>query len=466
MTSCNKCTRTFSTTLALQDHQRDTGHIDSPKSPIPHPASHKCPHCITTFPHKAQLTNHNQSCHRHICRICQKQFPESESLQQHQRSLKHYLHCALCDRPFANAQDLDEHRRASHMQACDACSELFENSKDLHAHQHARGHCYCRECDQAFEDQVAYHQHMRSKIHVSQYRCVDCKKDFVSEQALTQHLEDKVHKPALDPVIDHGPYSCSKCNHRNFRRQEDLQNHLQSLAHKPLSNLKCMLSSKCSATFKSPSGLIQHLESGACHSGMNKASLDQLILQHDVSNEITMGLEKLSLAAPPAVNRPSPWPPTALNLLPPNPRGAMRNLTPQTSPFTFANQAHKESFIKTALPITNSKSQLTCPLCPNRTRTFPSIQAFRNHIESPAHDPKVYHCPVNVLPPPPTHNNNNNNGKEETDVLIKEFSAPSALTQHVESGACKGGRKMLEVAIGSVEQRLKELGFKGVRLLK
>ncbi|KAL8744170.1 MAG: hypothetical protein Q9184_008026, partial [Pyrenodesmia sp. 2 TL-2023] len=231
---------------------------------------------------------------------------------------------------------------------------------------------------------------MQSKIHVSQYRCVDCMKDFVNEKALTQHLEDKVHKPPLNPGVepsDHGTYSCSKCN-RTFRCQNDLQNHLQSLAHKPLSNLKCIMSSKCKATFKSPSGLIQHLESGACHSGMNKANLDELILQHDASNEITTGFKSFSLAAPPAVKQPSSWPPPSLNLLLPNPHGATRTLNPQTSPSTFPNQANKETYTKTALPTTNSKGQLTCPLCPNKTRTFPSIQAFRNHIVSPAHDPK------------------------------------------------------------------------------
>ncbi|KAI4168934.1 MAG: hypothetical protein LQ346_009014 [Caloplaca aetnensis] len=458
MASCNGCGRTFSSTLALQDHRRSTGHIDASRERL--------------TPPPLAAAQHQSSCHRHICGICQKHFAEPGHLQQHQSSLKHYLHCAVCESPFANADDLDEHRRASHMQACEGCEAFFDNTMDLRAHQHARGHYCCKECGQRFKDSGAREQHMQSKKHVSQYRCMDCKRDFVNEQALIQHLEDKVHEPPRDLVFersdDDRDYSCNQCN-RTFRCHDDLQNHLQSLAHKPLSNLKCMMSSRCKATFKSPSGLIQHLESGACHSGMDKAKLDGLILQHDVGNQITMDMKDLSLtAAPPTINQSSSWPPS-LDLLSPNPIGARRGLTSQAGNFTFANQADKESFTKTALPTTNSKGKFACPLCPNnnKTRTFHSLEAFRNHIESPAHDPKIYHCPANVLlTPPNNNNNNNNNNSKEAGILIKDFSALSALTQHVESGACKGGRKMLEVAVGSVEQTLKELGFKGVQLLK
>ncbi len=45
------------------------------------------------------------------------------------------------------------------------------------------------------------------------------------------------------------------------------------------------------------------------------------------------------------------------------------------------------------------------------------------------------------------------------NVRNKRFATLSALTQHLETGACRGGAKMLKRAVGYVEEQLRELGF-------
>ncbi|KAL8770733.1 MAG: hypothetical protein Q9209_003600 [Squamulea sp. 1 TL-2023] len=112
----------------------------------------------------------------------------------------------------------------------------------------------------------------------------------------------------------------------------------------------------------------------------------------------------------------------------------------------------------TAHTLANKAGKVLCPLCPASSRGFRTMQALGNHLASPAHAPKIFHCPVDLV-------GSEKKGKQP-EALIKEFSTLSGLTQHVESGACEGGRKKLEGAMGFVQERLKELGFKDVRLLK
>lgn len=84
------------------------------------------------------------------------------------------------------------------------------------------------------------------------------------------------------------------------------------------------------------------------------------------------------------------------------------------------------------------------------------MSALHEHAASAKHDPKLFHCPVDLMP----------RGGGGSEKEVKAFSTLGGLTQHVESEACKGGKKMLETAMEFVQERLRELGFEGVRLLK
>ncbi|KAL8917218.1 MAG: hypothetical protein Q9172_005934 [Xanthocarpia lactea] len=321
------------------------------------------------------------------------------------------------------------------------------------------GHCYCQECKLSFKDQQEHSQHLRSTIHVSEIRCLQCERNFSSEQALIQHLRDKKeHHPPAQSVTTQGDgaHSCNECD-RQFSDSTALKQHLESVVHRPLSKLKCIASSRCKGRFTSPSALLQHLESGSCRSDLNRASLNQLVQSHDADNMITFG----NLVGPlldstaddgtstgsssPGVLTPSSHSSDTYSGI----MGARLGLSALSTDYFN---------LKTAPRSVIRSGKLSCPLCPGKSRGFRTTQALENHLASPAHAPKIFHCPVNLINPI-------KEGKQAKS-FIKEFSTLSGLTQHVESGACDGGKKMLEEAMTFVQEKLKDLGFEKIKLLK
>lgn len=103
------------------------------------------------------------------------------------------------------------------------------------------------------------------------------------------------------------------------------------------------------------------------------------------------------------------------------------------------------------------RAGLRCPLCPPTRKVFHSVTAMQAHMASSAHSPRIFHCPLGIFP------SVKGKGAEAT---MKTFSTLSGLTQHIESGACRGGNRVLKEAIAMVEGKLRELGFGNVKLLK
>ena len=91
---------------------------------------------------------------------------------------------------------------------------------------------------------------------------------------------------------------------------------------------------------------------------------------------------------------------------------------------------------------------LCCPLCPRDRGPFINERALQQHLCSPVHAEKIYHCPVKL-----------GGGNPELS-----FKTLSGLLQHLEAGVCKGGKKTLQKAVGWLEA-LRGIGFGGVRLL-
>lgn len=84
------------------------------------------------------------------------------------------------------------------------------------------------------------------------------------------------------------------------------------------------------------------------------------------------------------------------------------------------------------------------------------------HLVSAKHALKVFHCPENLFTSPSAASKKKNSAA----TLSKQFSTLSGLTQHLESGACKGGKAGLKAAIKLLEERLTEIGFQHQGLLK
>ncbi|KAL8687250.1 MAG: hypothetical protein Q9218_006524 [Villophora microphyllina] len=335
---------------------------------------------------------------------------------------------------------------------------IATTAEDLKNHQHAKGHHEKGISGLQIERERANIRSNDPPVEASHFRCIECERDFTNEQALAQHLRDKKthHPPELLAVpSEDGSYHCGECD-RNFQTAIALKQHLESLIHHPLSKLECLASPKCKARFASPSAFLHHLESGACKSGLTRAKLDKLIQSQDTDHIITFGTQKQALLG----SATGDWMSFAMSdsgLLTPSSHGSDTYIELGGPPSHLSDPGEVFPASQSPLPVTIRAGKLSCPLCPKNSKGFRNFQALQNHLSSPAHAPNLYHCPVNLMPATAE--------RKKATELIKEFSTFSGMTQHIESGSCKGGKKMLEGAIGFVQEKLKALGFKDVRLL-
>ncbi|MCJ1469089.1 hypothetical protein MMC07_007722 [Pseudocyphellaria aurata] len=391
-------------------------------------------------------------------------------------------HCQQCGKNFINDGALQQHKSATQSIRCD-CGKPFCYRSHLQLHQVANEHRYCSPCKMFFKDEQSTKQHKYSKTHLdktqdqkkkssgktSEFHCCDCEKDFASEQALDQHTHMKVHDKT---------HPCPKCK-RIFQSKGALANHLASIFHKPLSDLKCPASAKCKGRFSSPSALVQHLESGTCGSGMTRKKLNELVQTNDVDRVISAGPREKDLISSAPQNPESDSDSDSDDGVPIYTPVSSGSLTPILKPKVhdmlntlFSDNTSRDSLLSGLLTprssvdlpdgaLISTVSSLFCPLCPPTQKAFVDTRALEMHLASPKHAPKAFHCPTNLFLSPVA----GKKGKSAAAVS-KQFSTLSGLTQHLESGACKGGKAGLKAAVELLEKRLSEMGFKHQGLLK
>ena len=108
--------------------------------------------------------------------------------------------------------------------------------------------------------------------------------------------------------------------------------------------------------------------------------------------------------------------------------------------------------------VDNIEPELRCPLCPRNHRAFATVQALQQHIISPAHCDKIYYCPSNLLPVASSR-------AETKQGKGKQFTTLSGLAQHLESGACHGGKQTFLHCVEFVQRHLEQQGLGRMRLL-
>ncbi|EOA82624.1 uncharacterized protein SETTUDRAFT_52074, partial [Exserohilum turcica Et28A] len=391
------------------------------------------------------------------------------------------LQC-FCGRTYTYAIDLDEHRRArghfpSHVctsscrhpllvqydyitRKCGCCGKLCERLDILEDHRITTGHCFCSECDLPFESQSAWKSHCKAELHASEYRCCNCDISFKDIHALNAHMASRAHRKPLQQK----PYSTCKICRRMFPSLQSLQQHCESIKHKPFSALSCPVGDGCKGKFSAPSALLHHLESGKCCSGMDRDDIYDMIQLYDKDCTIH--------------TLPTPTPSSATyfstNYLPPYPG---RSITSHDSSdgWSLVTPIHSQGSLEGSLvdwsPLEDSLlslgrryvvdkigSELRCPLCPKKRKSFGTMQALQQHMISPVHCDKVYLCPSNVL----------SFGLGRSEIKQgrrKQFTTLSGLAQHLESGACHGGKQTFLCCIEFIQQHLEEWGFGEMRLL-
>lgn len=320
---------------------------------------------------------------------------------------------------------------------------------------------------------------------VTQFRCCDCASDFKSEQALTQHLRDtkthKLKKPEKKiekatcaecqktfedrsllqrhvESLGHKTEICEKCK-KLFKNPLALKTHAESLRHNPLSDIQCLAHKKCKKRFNCPSAQLQHLESGRCKSKMTKKILNEAIARNDSRGIITSGTITTQWSLEDASSTSS------------TPRSQSPVFTPTSSQFFDSYPPSGVSTPKFGLPdMTEFNTALTlrlrtgtglqkCPLCPPAKKREYMAGALRDHLSSSVHQyskalvssslsaPEItFHCPSDLV----------GAGEEKK---TKEFATVSGLAQHLESGACSGGKETMKRVVQYVQKELKNLGF-------
>ena len=384
--------------------------------------------------------------------FCGRWFRDAVSLKQHRDAKKHD-YCPHCD-PLNEVADTLQCCTPSFR--CESCGRKFAFAQVLKQHREATGHGYCHDCDRAFGSDKALQDHLRSSIHATQFHCCDCNRDFVNSKALQMHLANKIHEPKKavrsSLAADSDSY-CKKCE-REFINDQALEQHLSSVIHRPLGKIACTGGKGCKRQFTSPSALVHHLESGACRSGITRKSLNALVRSNDIDKLISNdSIEKgtLSLDYDDAVSNSS--------------SGGVPVLTPSTHWSTRSAPLSPSPFLSGLLtPVSdfeNPPSDLALtisPSCPQCSKKFRNLQALQNHISSPVHEPKIFHCPLSITAPLL--------GDSEAKKATKIFSTLSGLTQHLESGACMGGKGVWRLAMDYIEERMRQRGCKKWRLLK
>lgn len=265
---------------------------------------------------------------------------------------------------------------------CPECKRRFALKPSLEAHQRESLHAYCYNCNILSSTRQLHALHMQSHAPVlamtpssaTQFRCCDCERNFISERALTDHLHcSKIHgmgKGGSKKKSKEGkkqqeegsqPTKCKKCE-RIFKNRGALRQHLTSVRHNPLSDIKCVADAECKKQFNCPSAQLQHLETGRCVSGMTKTKLNAAIAANNTGRIITS--EGATSATSTSQIRSPILTPTSTEFLDFYPPSAI--LTPTS---TLSNSTNFHSML-TLRPRTRSGYQ-TCPLCPpSCTRTF------------------------------------------------------------------------------------------------
>ncbi|KAH9915942.1 uncharacterized protein BXZ73DRAFT_81214 [Epithele typhae] len=276
------------------------------------------------------------------CIRCDFWFYYEWQLQDHLETSPAHNICLQCNVDFASDWALVQHFvQSPHHHYCQRCDKHFNTLPDLYDHYDDE-HSWCDLCIKIFKNSDGLHEHRRQS-HPDLY-CVSCRRMFGHPSNLQSHLRSSLHQGHEVPCPLRG----------------------------------------CGRSFVSRSGLIVHLESGACASGMDRRQLDELIGRLDRNGIITDPARMI--AGPAAVEVTEEW----------------------ATERAWNGHAYQ------------------CYVCARQYRTLP---ALNQHLRSPAHATAKYRCPAAYR------------GCDE------RFKTLSAFVAHVESEACGASRFKRDIEI-------------------
>lgn len=177
--------------------------------------------------------------------------------------------------------------------------------------------------------------------------------------------------------------------------------------------------------------MIQHLQSGACRSGITKHTVDSFVSRYDTSHTFSYPQEASASRIEPA---------RVIEELDSEAEEDSGEITPQST-------------ISHSAVIMTPESTMSQPMCSNSQFLTPSsgsspffptsatsvassldAQELSRRLSSFASKPPIYYCPDI----PGIHGHS----------VLRTFGSLGALVQHLESRGCVGGRKKLRAVIG------------------
>ncbi|TFK42097.1 hypothetical protein BDQ12DRAFT_677641 [Crucibulum laeve] len=265
-------------------------------------------------------------------------------------------YCERCDRFFSNQRALWQHKdNSGNHNRCEDCN--FDSHTWVGLKRHwikSSRHSYCERCNEHYSSDAELYDHYDEKHDY----CRKCNRLFVNQYGLDEHYrQSPTH------------HYCAPCK-RHFSSESNLQSHMNSSAHKQKS---VMCWKGCGLGFVSNSAMILHMESGNCRSGMNRATVNEVVRQYDRNNDIT------------------------------NPS---RMLTGASSNEVITYYAGNKAW---------NGYGYECYLCQGTYRT---LVILNQHLASSRHQDKIYFCPPRL------------------STCRQKFTTLSALCQHIESEKC------------------------------
>ncbi|XP_055359386.1 zinc finger protein 1035 [Betta splendens] len=233
---CHVCSKTFSTSESLEDHQRC--HLGE--------KPHECEECGKCFFQASQLQQH-QRMHKSEfqCQMCGRGFVSLFALRKHKHShgKSRPYRCSKCHLSFPGHSQLAEHMSIHQEEnfPCDICNRVFhsKSSRAEHRKSHSKSPAQplpslfeqslfsnelkyrCGVCGDRFRDPEELSEHGCMATKERLYSCSDCNKHFLH----ASHL--KKHKTTYHLCTSNREYACNKCQ-KSFSSSEHFLNHLKT----------------------------------------------------------------------------------------------------------------------------------------------------------------------------------------------------------------------------------------------
>ncbi|KAF8246307.1 hypothetical protein K440DRAFT_632318 [Wilcoxina mikolae CBS 423.85] len=261
------------------------------------------------------------------CKLCRINFSSAElrdahikSTPNHSSGKKPRCDCDICNPSLSNLSQQDPRRlyrpnakgpRTMKCEPCDRSIFMCQAGRKkhkltpLHVKNARRKNLYCADNRESFFSKANFDAHQQKNHQVGmQYHCTDCATDFPSKCALKRHPKnDTAHGKRAMGIL------CEPCG-KTFASGSKYDAHLLTKGHRKAGKFKCFAYPECTRKFSTKGGMLSHLESGKCKSGLNRQKIDDVIRQHDTSNMILKvgagsSSQTIQDAAP---NHPTPAP--------------------------------------------------------------------------------------------------------------------------------------------------------------